>query len=179
MLVGLAMAARLIPTRARRTALALHEHAALAGLVAIAVHAITLLGDRWLDPGITGIAVPFTTGYRPAFTGLGIAAGYLAAPLGLSFYARRRIGARLWRRLHTLTLLVWALSVAHTLGAGSDAHNPWLLAFVGSTTALIAALAAARLLAARARPARVGRAARPSRDPAHRPRPPLADGRSA
>ena len=44
--------------------------------------------------------MPFAMGYRPIVTGIGIIAGYLAALLGLSFYARRRIGARLWRRAH-------------------------------------------------------------------------------
>ena len=42
--------------------------------------------------------------YRPVYTGLGIVAGYLAAALGLSFYARRRIGAKLWRKLHRATI---------------------------------------------------------------------------
>ena len=84
--------------------MALHEHAALGGLIAIAVHGITLLGDRWLDPGPAGIAVPFVMDYRPVYTGLGIVAGYLAAALGLSFYARKRIGAKLWRKLHRATI---------------------------------------------------------------------------
>jgi hypothetical protein len=37
-----------------RILVAVHEHAALAALVAIAVHGITLLGDRWLHPGPLG-----------------------------------------------------------------------------------------------------------------------------
>src|SRR5690349_5565679 len=99
---------------------ALHEHAALTGLVLIAVHGLTLLGDRWLHPGVRGIAVPFAMGYRPLYTGLGILAAYLAAALGLSFYARRRIGARRWRRLHRLSVAVYALGLVHALGAGTD-----------------------------------------------------------
>ena len=75
------------------------------------VHGATLLADPWLRPGVSGVLVPFAMGYRPLFTGLGIVAGYLAALLGLSFYARRRIGARLWRKLHRATVLVWALGV--------------------------------------------------------------------
>ena len=83
--VGLAMAGRAFqkPGLAKKL-MALHEHAALAGLIAIAVHGITLLGDSWLHPGPVGIAVPFTMDYKPAFTGLGIVGGYLAAALGLS-----------------------------------------------------------------------------------------------
>ena len=71
------------PGRARVLA-AIHEQTALAGLVAIAVHGITLLGDAFLRPGIAGITIPGAIGYRPLWTGLGIAGGYLAAALGLS-----------------------------------------------------------------------------------------------
>ena len=75
-------AASLRRPASRATLTALHEHAALPGLVAIGVHGVTLLGDPWLHPGVAGVTVPFTMGYRPVFTGLGIVGGYLAALLG-------------------------------------------------------------------------------------------------
>ena len=68
--------------------------------------------------------------YRPLATGIGIIAGYLAALLGLSFYARRRIGARLWRRAHRLTIVVWLLAAAPRADGGHrrvdavDARDP-------------------------------------------------------
>jgi sulfoxide reductase heme-binding subunit YedZ len=123
-LLGLAMAAKAIPPRRKKDAVRLHEHLALMGLAAISAHGLLLLGDTWLRPGWKGIAVPFAMGYRPLWTGLGILGGYLAAALGLSFYARRRIGARLWRRMHRLTVVVYALGLAHALGSGTDAQIP-------------------------------------------------------
>jgi sulfoxide reductase heme-binding subunit YedZ len=151
--VGLAMAGRALqkPGLAKRL-MALHEHAALGGLIAIAVHGLTLLGDAWLHPGPVGITVPFTMGYKPAFTGLGIVGGYLAAALGLSFYARRRVGPKLWRRLHRATILVYALSVVHTLGAGTDAGEPWLRVAMALTGAPILYLLVVRTLPAPQRP---------------------------
>lgn len=142
-LLGLAMANRLVRGRA---AAKLHEHLALAGLVAIAVHAITLLGDAWLDPGVAGVLVPFALDHEPLFTGLGVVAAYLAALLGLSFYARRRFGARRWRSLHRLTVLVYALGAAHAVGAGSDASTPWLRAVLLASAAPIVFLLLHRLL---------------------------------
>ena len=65
--------------------------------------------------------VPFAMGFRPLFTGLGVVGGYLAALLGLSFYARKRIGARLWRKAHRATVVVYVLGLVHALGAGTDA----------------------------------------------------------
>ncbi len=162
-LLGLAMANRLVRGKA---AAKLHEHLALAGLVAIAVHGITLLGDSWLNPGAKGLLVPFAMDYKPVFTGLGIVGGYLAALLGLSFYLRRRIGAKRWRKMHRATVLVYLLGVIHTLGAGTDASAPWMRAVLLATGAPIVFLFLLRLL-----PERLDeRAAKPA-EPAPRPNP--------
>jgi sulfoxide reductase heme-binding subunit YedZ len=149
--IGLAMAGRVARRPGlSRTLMALHQNAALAGLVAIAVHGVTLLADPWLHPGLAGVSVPFAMRYRPAFTGLGVVAAYTAALLGLSFYARRSIGARLWRRMHRATVVVYVLGVAHALGSGTDASTPWLRAFLLVTGIPIVALFVRRITARRA-----------------------------
>ena len=126
-ILGLLMANGL-PRRkgATRVLLSLHESTALAGLVAIAVHGITLLGDPWMHATLWKISMPFTIGYRPLWTSLGIIGGWIAAALGLSYYARKRIGTKLWRKLHRATVAAWALGIAHTIGAGTDANERWL-----------------------------------------------------
>jgi sulfoxide reductase heme-binding subunit YedZ len=166
-LIGLAMASGLLRKPGiKRALLPFHEHTALAGLVAIGVHGVTLLGDAWLRPGVAGIAIPFVIGYRTVYVALGILAGYLAALLGLSFYARRRIGARLWRRLHKATVLVYAMGLVHTLGAGTDASTTWLRAVMLATAVPIVGLFALRVARSRRAPART-----PRRQPARRPAP--------
>jgi len=123
-MIGLALAARVLPARWRRGAAATHQHLALIALGAIAAHGLLLAADPWLKAGVQGITVPFALAYRPLWTGLGIVGGYLAAVLALSFYVRRRIGGRLWRRMHRFTMLAYVLSLAHSLGAGTDASIP-------------------------------------------------------
>ncbi len=181
-LLGLTMSAKLLRRPGLgRTLVSLHEHLALVGLGAIAVHGLALLGDPWLHPGIGGLTIPFTLAYKPLATGLGIVAGYLAALLGLSFYARRRIGVRLWRRLHRATILVWVLGAVHTLGAGSDAGTLWLRALVLAPAVPIAYLFVLRMLGGRGRPAPAKAAVpAPGKDPALRrnARPALAEERS-
>ena len=105
--VGLAMAGRVSrkPGLAR-TLMSVHQQTALVGMVAIAVHGITLLGDKFLKPSIGDIVVPFTSAHEPLWTGLGVTGGWLAAILGLSYWIRNRIGAGLWRKLHRATILV-------------------------------------------------------------------------
>lgn len=141
--------------------MAIHEQTALAGLVAIAVHGIALLGDPWLHPGVSGIAVPFAMSFKTAFTGLGIIGGYLAALLGLSYYVRRRIGAKLWRKAHRATVLVWMLGLVHALGAGTDATAIWFRWWVLATTPIIGGLFVYRVLSGRAK--KQARQARPQR----------------
>jgi sulfoxide reductase heme-binding subunit YedZ len=147
-MLGLALAGRLAGTRVKAFA-AVHEHLALISLVAISVHGEALLGDRFLEPGVLGISVPFVMGYRPLATGLGIIGGWLAAALGLSFYARRRFGPKRWRQLHRFTTVAWALAVVHTLFAGTDAGSTWLRAPVLGSAGVVAALLSARLLGRR------------------------------
>jgi methionine sulfoxide reductase heme-binding subunit len=150
-LMGLAMAARVLRPAVKRPVARLHEHVALVALVAIAVHGLALLGDHWLKPGWRGIAVPFAMSYRPTFTGLGIIAGYLAVLLGPSFYIRKRLGARRWRKLHRFTVAVWVLGAIHTLGSGTDRSTLWLQCIVLAPVVPIVYLLVLRLLPGEAR----------------------------
>jgi methionine sulfoxide reductase heme-binding subunit len=114
-----------------------HERLALAALACIGAHGLFLLFDGWLKPGVTGILVPFTMGYRPLWTGLGIIGAYVIAALSLSFYVRRRIGASRWRNAHRLAPVGFVLIFLHVLMAGTDARTVWLLAMaVGAMIAV-------------------------------------------
>jgi len=146
-LIGLLVSMKLVKRRAAGPFLvALHEQTALAGLVSIAVHGVTLLADPWLRPGLAGVLVPFASPYRPFFTGVGVVAGYLAVVLGLSFYVRQRIGTSVWRKAHRATILVWALGLVHAFGAGTDAGAVWFRELVFFTSAPVAVLFGVRVV---------------------------------
>lgn len=125
---GLALGGRVGFLRGRSAQLkTVHEALSLGTLAALAVHGLALLGDHYLHPSLLNIVVPFTIGYRPFWTGLGIIAAYGIAALSLSYYARARIGVARWRTLHRFVALFWLLGVVHTLGAGTDAGQGWFL----------------------------------------------------
>src|ERR1700753_791519 len=89
---GLLMSTKLL--KGRTTDLrAAHDTLSLATIVAIAVHGLALVGDGVLHPSIIDIALPFTWSYKTFWTSLGIVGGWALALLGLSYYARRWIGA--------------------------------------------------------------------------------------
>lgn len=150
-ILGLMMATKVLQKpRLNKLLMGLHEHIALAGLLAIAVHGLTLLGDRWLHPSLTNLVLPFSMDYRPLWTGLGVLAGELAVILGLSFYVRGRIGQKLWRKTHRFTVVVYVLGVAHALGSGTDASTQWFRILLLATVAPVLFLTILRVLQSRA-----------------------------
>jgi methionine sulfoxide reductase heme-binding subunit len=132
-----------------------HEALSLATLAAIAIHAVSLLGDHYMHPSIADVALPFVSGYRTFWTSAGIVAFWTLAILGLSYYARTRIGVQRWRRLHRYAALAWLLGVIHALGEGTDAGQTWFLVM----TAIAVVPALALLVYRHAAPALGGRTA--------------------
>jgi sulfoxide reductase heme-binding subunit YedZ len=141
-----------------------HETLSLATMVAIAIHGLSLVGDSYLHPSLLDISVPFVSGYRTGWTSIGIVSGWALVALGLSYYARGRIGPQRWRRLHRFTALAWLGGIAHSLGEGPDAGQAWFLIATGIVAMPALMLLLRRLSPAPSRnaPARGAPAPRPS-----------------
>lgn len=100
----------------------------------------------------TAFADSFLPGWYDSGTGqiailLGLLAFYLAIPLGLAFYLRQSTGSRMWRATHRFIIVVYVLSVWHTLLYGT---NVWFdgrfRVFVWAMQIPLAALLLERLL---------------------------------
>jgi sulfoxide reductase heme-binding subunit YedZ len=143
--IGLLMGGRLLKGRRLDLRVA-HEALSLATLAAIAVHGLTLLGDGFLNLSPADIALPFASGYMTLWTTAGIVAFWALLALGLSYYARARIGVQRWRVLHRFTALAWILGIVHSLGEGTDAGQAWFLAMTALVVLPALALLLARLL---------------------------------
>jgi methionine sulfoxide reductase heme-binding subunit len=153
--LGLAMSGRLVrrpglPAKLKRH----HEAFTLVTLALISAHGGVLLLDGYLRPSLAGVTLPFALGYRPLWTGLGVIGGWLAAILAGSFYVRRWIGVKTWRRLHRWTLAVYVLALAHVVGAGTDGRSPWMFLLLAVLVAPNVFALTYRMLRAQPRPAR-------------------------
>ncbi|MFE4663539.1 ferric reductase-like transmembrane domain-containing protein [Streptomyces sp. NPDC056716] len=110
----------------------------------------------WAGRLWAGFADSFVPGWYDSGTGrtaipIGQGALYLAIPLGLLFYIRHRIGAATWRRLHRFVIVVYVLSVWHTLLYGTNVwYGSWPRTALWLLQLPIAVLLLIRLL----RPAR-------------------------
>ena len=102
-----------------------HRFLALLGLGMLALHGATLLLDGTLHMPLAGLFVPGASPYRPAAVATGVVAAELMALVYVSFFLRRRIGVRNWRRLHWATYLLFLLATVHGFAAGTDSGRPW------------------------------------------------------
>jgi sulfoxide reductase heme-binding subunit YedZ len=132
----------------------IHEALSLATIVALVVHAVSLLFDGFLSLSIADIAIPFVSGYQRLWMSMGIVAGWAMIALGLSYYVRDRIGQKRWRTLHRFTALAWIAGLAHSLGQGTDAGQTWFIAATAIVVIPALVLLAIRMTGSPARPVR-------------------------
>ena len=112
----------------------------------VALHIFWLAIDSQAHLGVSGLLIPFTSSYRPLWTGLGVVAAELLLALAVTNHYRKRISYSLWRRFHYLNFAVWIAATGHGLGAGTDSGSTLFLILYGVTVGLIAILAARRFV---------------------------------
>lgn len=139
--IGLAAGTKLLRGPDR---LGIHQAFAVATMLAIAVHGLSLLGDTYLRPTLIDVTVPFALSYKTIPTSIGIIAGWAMIILGLSYYLRRRIGYQRWKIIHRFTALAWAFGLVHTFTEGTDAGQLWFVALILLTAAPALVLLAMR-----------------------------------
>jgi hypothetical protein len=124
----------------------LHNFLTLLSVVFVGIHILAV----WIDPftrfGWNEIFIPFASHYRATWMALGIIALYLGIAIGISTWLRPLIGFSWWRRLHILTLGVYALVTVHGIATGSDTQTWWGLVIYGGSIALVGGLLCWRLL---------------------------------
>lgn len=135
------------------TVMDVHRFLALLGLGMLGLHGVTLVLDGTLKMPLAGLLVPGASPYRPAAVAAGVVAAELMALVYLSFFLRKRIGARAWRRLHWATYLVFLLATVHGLASGTDASTPWAHSVYLGAVGVVAFATAWRALDRPTRPA--------------------------
>jgi sulfoxide reductase heme-binding subunit YedZ len=106
----------------------------------IAIHVATIAVDSFLPFSIVNLLVPFTAGYRPIWTGLGIAAAEILLALAVTNHYRKRMPHRYWRTAHYLNFGVWTLASIHGLMSGTDRGAAWLAVVYGVCVASVVML---------------------------------------
>ena len=117
------------------------------------VHLVTLVADSYITYTVADLFVPFSHPYKTTPVALGIVAMYLLLAVQGTSLMMKKLPKTLWRRIHMLSYLMFALITVHGITAGSDTGKPW---FTGISTMLAmvgAAVGGIRFVKGRWRPA--------------------------
>jgi predicted ferric reductase len=150
-IVGLALSTKIQSPRRwpRLLNSELHNFLTLLSTIFLGVHILA----TWVDPytrfSWNEILIPLASHYRPEWMALGIVALYLGIAIGISTWLRPHIGYKLWRQLHVLTLVIFALATIHGIGTGSDTQTPWALGIYLVSSVLVGSLLCRRLFFSR------------------------------
>ncbi|HKF37541.1 MAG TPA: ferric reductase-like transmembrane domain-containing protein [Ktedonobacteraceae bacterium] len=149
--VGLALSTQLqSPSRWPRLINSeLHNFLTLLSTIFLGVHVLAVVVDPFTHFGWTEILIPLASHYRPEWMALGIVGLYLGIAIGISTLLRKRIGYKWWRRLHVLTLGIFALAAIHGLGTGSDTQTWWALGIYLVSLVLVGALFCRRVFSSK------------------------------
>lgn len=143
---GLLLSTRAIPTADRGTLYILHRLLGLGSLAFLGVHLTTLFLDPWAKFSVKDLSVPFAASYRPFWMSCGIVAAYLLVAIAVTTLLQSRLPRVVWRGIHSLSFLTFAMALKHGIGAGTDTRRLWATAVYAVTATIVAALCLRRIL---------------------------------
>jgi methionine sulfoxide reductase heme-binding subunit len=147
-IAGVLLSSKFLGKKASKPLTLIHEALSVSGLFTLFVHMLAILKDTFFKFGVGGVLVPGLSPYAPLAVGVGVVAAWLSAIVVASFYVRKKIGPRNWRRLHYITIGLFAAMTVHGLGAGTDRHNPFVLGMYSTATGTVLVLLANRVAGA-------------------------------
>ncbi len=124
----------------------LHRNLSLLALGCLTLHVGTTVIDTYTSIGLQDAFVPFMSGYKRWWLGLGAIAADLMITLAITSLIRQRISPRLWRAIHWMGYLCWPVAIAHGLGTGTDHSATWVLALTFCCIGLVLCSAGYRLV---------------------------------
>ena len=124
--------------------LAMHNYISWLSLGLTIFHAGILLFDSYYTYTLSALLIPFTGPYSPMWVGMGTIGFYIMLITTLSYYVRKQIGQKTWRKLHYTTFGAYVLSTVHGLMAGTDAAQ--LMSIFGVSSFLVLFLTLYRIL---------------------------------
>jgi predicted ferric reductase len=137
----------------------MHKFLSVFTVALIGLHGGALLFDGFLHFTPLSVLVPFTSPHRPLWVGLGVIGGWASALVTASFWMRRRIGRKNWRRFHYVSFLAYVLALVHGATSGTDRAVVPIAIMYATSASLVTLLLAYRILNRKPAAAKAGRPA--------------------
>ncbi len=117
-----------------------HVTLAAATVTLLAGHLSALALDTYAGVGWSGVFVPWHATYRPTPVALGTLACYGMVLVAGTAALAGSLGRRIWFPIHSVSAVVFALSLVHGLFAGSDSHSlRWMYVLTGAVVLVVQA----------------------------------------
>ena len=123
----------------------LHQFTALLMVFMMLAHLTTLNLDPFLPFSIANLLLPINEPYQPLAVNFGVFAMYAVVVLSLTSWFKRFIAYRVWRMVHYLSFVAFALVTLHGWLGGSDVGEPWMRAVYFASAASVVFLILVRL----------------------------------
>lgn len=135
------------PAWPRFVTVSLHRNLSLLTITFTAVHVLTTVTDPFAGISPVSVVVPFSSGYRRIWLGLGAVAFDLLLSVLVTSLLRTRVSPRLWRAVHWAGYACWPVALVHGLGTGTDGGTRWVLALAAACALAVSAAGIWRLAA--------------------------------
>jgi sulfoxide reductase heme-binding subunit YedZ len=146
LLTGIALRTAVLDWLGTNRALrSLHEYTTVLWIPLAAVHVLALLVDATARVTVVDVFVPFLASYGTLAIGLGTVSLDLLLVVTFTSLVKRRMRTEVWRWIHRVAYVAFALVFLHALLGGTDLGDPFVAAITWGTTAALAMLAAARV----------------------------------
>jgi len=122
----------------------LHEYTTVLWVPLAVLHLAALVLDRTSRIALIDLVVPFHSSYGTLAIGLGTVAVDLLLVVLATAWLKRRMPGSLWKWLHRLAYVAFALIFVHAVLSGTDFSDPIVSAITWSTAAMLAVLGLAR-----------------------------------
>ena len=123
-----------------------HRNVSLISVGLLTAHVVTAVVDTYVDIRWWQAFVPFLGAtYEPLWLGLGTLALDVIVVVVVTSLLRNRLPHRPWRLIHLLAYACWGLSLAHGIGIGTDASEPWVVRLGLGCAAVVGLATAYRL----------------------------------
>ena len=133
------------PAWPRFVTVSLHRNLSLLVLTFTGLHVLTTVTDPYASIGVVSAVLPFSSGYRRIWLGLGAVAFDLLLAVLVTSLLRVRLGQRTWRLVHWAGYLCWPVALIHGLGTGTDGAARWVLAVTAACALAVSVAGAWRL----------------------------------
>jgi predicted ferric reductase len=130
-----------LPGLPRFVATGLHRNLSLLAVAFVTIHVVSAIADPYVTIRLTAPFIPFTSGYKPLWLGLGAISLDVVLALIVTSLLRAHISRRVWRAVHWLAYAAWPSALVHSLGSSNDLHRGILLYLaIGCSVVVVAAV---------------------------------------